>query len=185
MSDVVDLIMKDHREFERMLAQMESDPTSRATVLPVFATLLTAHSRAEENEVYPAASAADGADDVAHSQEEHVEADRLVERLQACDPDSAEFAELLAEVAEAVTHHLEEEEETVLPHLRERLDDDRLQELGEAFLTSREEHLGAGPGDITRAEVQQQARNMELEGTSGMTKDELQRKLLAEAESEE
>ncbi|WP_238694247.1 hemerythrin domain-containing protein [Nocardioides daphniae] len=96
--------MKDHREFERMLAQMESDPTSRATVLPVFATLLTAHSRAEENEVYPAASAADGADDVAHSQEEHVEADRLVERLQACDPDSAEFAELLAEVAEAVTH---------------------------------------------------------------------------------
>lgn len=183
MPDVVDLIMQDHREFERLFAQLENEPDKRPTVLPVLATLLTAHSRAEESDVYPAAAGAGGSDDVAHSQEEHVEADQILERLLACDPTGDEFADVLKELVDAVTHHLEEEEETVLPHMRESMSAEQLDSLGEAFLAARAEHLGESPESVTKAELQQQASNMDLSGTSGLSKDELQETLREEAGS--
>src|SRR3546814_7623463 len=76
--DGIDLIMRDHREMERMFEQLKSDPDSRPALGPVLTTLLPAHSRAEESEVYPAArEEAGGAEDVEHSQEEHLLADKL------------------------------------------------------------------------------------------------------------
>ena len=174
MTDVVDLIMQDHREFERMLDELRTSPEQRPTVLPVFTTLLTAHSRAEESDVYPAAAAAGAADDVEHSQEEHVEADELLAELATTDPDAPGFEEILAKVDESVRHHLEEEEETVLPKMRELIDADRLAELADAFAAARAEHLGAQPTDITKAELEQQASNVDLPQGRGMTKDELQ-----------
>lgn len=182
--DVVDLIMQDHREVEQMFQKLQTDPASRAGLVPVLTTLLAAHSRAEESEVYPAAAEAGGADDVEHSQEEHVEADELLAQLAETDPESPQFEEVLGKVVEAVSHHIEEEETTVLPHLRERLAEDRRAELGEAFLASRAEHLGDQPEDITKAELEQQAANLDLPGASGMSKDELQQALREKASGE-
>src|SRR3954447_4558111 len=139
MTDVVDLIVQDHRELQRLFAELRSEPAKRPTLAPVMSTLLFAHSRAEESEVYPRARAAGGQDDVEHSQEEHLAADRLAERLTSLDPESDEFAQVLEELVEAVTHHLEEEEESVLPHMRERLTADELDDLGERFLAARAE----------------------------------------------
>jgi len=177
MTDVVDLIIQDHRELQRMFEELRSDPSKRRALAPMMSTLLFAHSRAEESEVYPGARAAGNADDVEHSQEEHLAADQLAERLSALDPESGEFAEVLDQLIEAVTHHLEEEEETVLPHLRERLSADELDNLAERFLAARAEHLGDQPGDMTKAQLEQQARNIELEGASVMDKDELKSEL--------
>lgn len=177
MPDVVDLIMQDHREFERMLDELRSAADQRPTVLPVFTTLLIAHSRAEEAEVYPAAAEAGAADDVEHSQEEHVEADELLAQLAGIDPASAGFEETLAKVDESVRHHLEEEEKTVLPKMRELLPADRLAELAEAFATARAEHLGEQPEDITKAQLEQQAANAEVPVERGMSKEELQEAL--------
>ncbi|WP_238473665.1 hemerythrin domain-containing protein [Nocardioides cavernaquae] len=98
MTDVVDLILQDHREFERMLDDLTDAPEKRPDVLPVFITLITAHSRAEEAEVYPPAAEAGAAHDVEHSQEEHIEADELLAKLAAADPASANFDEILADV---------------------------------------------------------------------------------------
>ena len=53
MPDVVDLIMQDHREVERIFEELKSSPEKRKGLTPVLVTLLTAHSRAEESEVYP------------------------------------------------------------------------------------------------------------------------------------
>ena len=48
-------------------------------MLPVVTALLVAHSRAEEAEVYPAARDEAGeADEVEHSQAEHVEAEEIL-----------------------------------------------------------------------------------------------------------
>jgi hemerythrin superfamily protein len=162
--DVVDLIMQDHREVERIFEVLRTDPAQRAAMTPVLTTLLTAHSRAEEAEVYPAArDEASAADKVAHSQEEHVQADELLEQLAQVDPESSEYVDILDQLVEAVTHHVEEEETSVLPALREGLPSDRLAELGDSFLASRAEHLGEQPGEITREQLQQQAANAEVE----------------------
>jgi hemerythrin superfamily protein len=173
-NSAVDLILQDHREFERLFEVLRSQPEKRETSLPVLTTLLTAHSRAEEAEVYPAARDEAGAQhDVAHSQEEHIEADQLLEKLATTDPQSPDFEAALAAVVKSVGHHIEEEEETVLADLTLRLSEQRLIELGDAFLSARAEHLGQQPGEMTKAELVQQAANADLDGSSAMNKDEL------------
>ena len=183
-ADVVDLIMQDHREVERLFEELKENPDKRPNLLPVLTTLLTAHSRAEEAEVYPvAASEAGEKEEVSHSQQEHVEADQLLAKLAKTDPDSADFDKALQNLVDAVTHHVEEEETKVLPGMRSNLSDQRRAELGEAFVASRKQHLGEQPGDMTREQLAQQAANADISGTSGLSKDELQKKLQSEAES--
>lgn len=182
MGNVVDLIMNDHRELERLFDQLQNQPESRANTLPVMISLLTAHSRAEESEVYPAATEAGIGEDVEHSQKEHLEADQLAADLAATPVDGADFEEKLAKLVDAVKHHVEEEETTVLPGMRNGLSAERLDALGEAFLGSREEHLGEMPEDITKDELEQQAANANLSGASGKSKDELAEDLKAAAE---
>lgn len=182
MSDVVDLIMQDHRELERLFQQLEDQPETRAATVPVMITLLTAHSRAEEAEAYPAAAAAGGAAEVEHSQKEHLEADQLAADLASTDPQSEDFRTALRTLVDAVRHHVEDEEQTVLPGLRRRLDAQRLDELGAAFLASRSRHLGSEPDDITKDELRQQARNAGVQVPSAATKDEVKDTLSANAE---
>lgn len=176
--DVVDLIMRDHREVERLFEQMKAEPDQRPMLVPVVSALLIAHSRAEEAEVYPVARDESGqADEVAHSQEEHAEAEALLERLASLDHNAAAFDDALEELIEAVTHHVEEEESSVLPGMRDNLPSERLAELGEAFISARAEHMGEMPGEATREELALQAENAGISGSSSMSKDELQRAL--------
>ncbi len=180
--NVVDLILNDHRELERIFDQLMTQPDTRPTLVPVMITLLTAHSRAEEAEVYQAAADAGGSEDVEHSQKEHLEADQLAAAVADTDFASPDFATKLQKLIDAVKHHVGEEEESVLPGMRENLPAERLDELGRAFLRSRAEHLGDLPDDITKAELEQQAANADVPGASGMTKDELKSTLEQEAE---
>jgi hemerythrin-like domain-containing protein len=176
--DVVDLIMQDHREVERLFDELKENPEKRANLLPVLTTLLTAHSRAEEAEVYPVAAAEAGEkEEVSHSQQEHIEADQLLAKLAETDPASAAFDKALQNLIDAVSHHVEEEETKVLPGMRANLSDERRTELGDAFAASRKEHLGEQPGEMTKDQLAQQAANADLSGTSGLTKEQLQKKV--------
>jgi hemerythrin-like domain-containing protein len=186
MPDVVDMIMDDHREVERLFDRLKNEPDSRALVLPAVTALLVAHSRAEESEVYPAArDEADEADEVEHSQAEHVEAEGILEELAGMEPGDTGFEAKLQELIDAVKHHVDEEESSVLPGLRQRLTTDRLAELGEAFARQRAEHLGDEPGEATRDELLVQAQNAGISGASTMSKAQLKRALEAKAEEEE
>ncbi|HUS22103.1 MAG TPA: hemerythrin domain-containing protein [Aeromicrobium sp.] len=182
MPNVVDLILTDHRELKRLFDQLQNQPDARATTLPVMVSLLTAHSRAEEAEVYPAANDAGVDKDVEHSQKEHLECDQLAADLAATAVDAPDFEDKLSKLVDAVTHHMEEEETTVLPEMRSLLSAERLDELGEAFLASREAHLGKMPEDITKDELEQQAANANLSGASAKSKEELTQDLKAAAE---
>jgi hemerythrin superfamily protein len=182
--DVVDLIMQDHREVERLFDELKSHPEKRPLLVPVLSALLTAHSRAEEAEVYPAARDEAGeTDEVAHSQEEHVQAEELMAKVAATDPTSPQFEQALDKLIEAVNHHVEEEESEVLPGIRKRLDERRRAELGKAFADSRAEHLGERPGEATKEELLTIARNAGLSGASDMSKAELRKALHEHASS--
>ncbi len=181
-TNVVDLIMSDHRQLESLFVQLQTEPEKRPLLTPVMVALLTAHSRAEEAEVYPAAAEAGIDEDVEHSQKEHLEADQLAAAVAAADPGGVAFDGKLAELIHAVTHHIQEEESTVLAAMRSNLDTGRLDELGQAFLASRSEHLGEMPDDITKAELEQQAANANVSGASSLSKQALADKLKATAE---
>jgi hemerythrin superfamily protein len=180
---VVELIMADHREVEQLFERMKADPSQRPMLVPVVTALLVAHSRAEEAEVYPVAGEEAGiADDVEHSQEEHAEAEALLEKLKGLDHESEEFHSTLGELIDAVTHHVEEEESSVLPGMSRSLSDERLQQLGEAFIAARAQHMGDQPGEASKEELLTQAENADLSGRSDMSKDELKTALREQAD---
>ncbi|HET7325956.1 MAG TPA: hemerythrin domain-containing protein [Nocardioidaceae bacterium] len=143
--DVVTLIEHDHREIERLFDELGTDRDDRPQLLEKIAALFVAHSRAEEAEVYPVAREETGEQEVEHSAEEHAEAERMLQHLRSLDPAGAEFDEHLATLVDAVTHHVNEEEATVLPGLAARVSRDRLVELGSAFESRKLHELQQNP----------------------------------------
>jgi hemerythrin-like domain-containing protein len=150
--DVVELILADHAEFERLLRQLRSDDADREAALGDLADLLVAHAEAEESEVYPTLRSevpADEEGEVAHGREEHAEGhEELLALLEIDDVDSEEFSEQLEEVSEVIMHHLDEEEREVLNLAREHVTSDVRDALGRAFIRARADQLATAPGDI-------------------------------------
>ncbi|WP_190394278.1 hemerythrin domain-containing protein [Nocardiopsis quinghaiensis] len=176
--DAITLITQDHRRMEELFDRLQSEPDQRPRLLDEIEAMLTAHSRAEEDEVYPATAEASGERaQVQHSTEEHHEAEELLRRLKDCDPNSGEFDERCREFVDAVKHHVDEEESEVLPALRDAVSEKRVQELGRAFSERREQEMrrfGVGPGQIPKQrELYEEAERLDIRDRSKMDKDEL------------
>jgi hemerythrin superfamily protein len=178
--DVVALIVQDHRDMQQIFNRLRSGQGDRRLLFQQMAALLTAHSRAEEAEVYPAIAEAGESDVVVHAREEHAEADELLTGLREMDADSAEFEQNLNKLIDAVLHHMQEEESSALPALRDGADSRRLAALADAFVTRRGEELLGGPSsrqvggsELTRAKLYEKAREQDIAGRSQMSKDEL------------
>ncbi len=79
-TDVVELLLEDHRRMEELFRTMRNVEADRAAALEGFADLLIAHASAEEDEVYPALRRYKDVEgeDVDHSVHEHHEAFRRV-----------------------------------------------------------------------------------------------------------
>jgi DNA phosphorothioation-dependent restriction protein DptG len=149
--DVVELILRDHRRMEDLFREMRSVEADRSGALREFADLLIAHALAEEAKVYPALKRYKNIDDeeVEHGEHEHDEGNKaLLELLQVEEVGSDEWDEKLEELVEAVTHHADEEERTILNGARENVAMERREELGQAFWQERERQLKAGCGSV-------------------------------------
>lgn len=136
-SDAVTLIMNDHRLMEQLFERLRAGSGDRQLLLDEIAARLTAHSHAEELRVYPSLPA----EQAHHGADEHHEAERMLHDLQRMGPEDEAFADKLDDFIAAVAHHVEEEETSMLPALRESVDDARLAELGAAFEQVRLEEL--------------------------------------------
>ncbi|WP_369193995.1 hemerythrin domain-containing protein [Streptomyces djakartensis] len=150
-NDVVELILQDHRRMEELFRQMRSVEADREGALHEFSDLLIAHALAEESKVYPALKRYKNIDDdeVEHGEHEHEEGNEaLLALLQVDEVGSDEWDEKLEELVEAVTHHADEEERTILNGARENVAMERREELGVAFLQERERQLQSGCGSV-------------------------------------
>lgn len=136
---------------EDLFHLMRSVEADRAGALREFSDLLVAHALAEEERVYPALKRYKKIDDdeVEHGEEEHEEGNKaLLELLEVDEVGSQEWDEKLEELVQAVTHHADEEERTILNGARENVAMERREELGKAFMEERERHLKADCGAV-------------------------------------
>ncbi|MEU0914757.1 hemerythrin domain-containing protein [Streptomyces althioticus] len=150
-SDVVELILQDHRRMEELFRRMRSVEDDRGAALREFSDLLIAHALAEESKVYPALKRYKNIEDdeVEHGEEEHDEGNEaLLALLEVEEIGGDEWDEKLEELVEAVTHHADEEERTILNGARENVAMDRREELGKAFWEERERQLKSGCGSV-------------------------------------
>ncbi|MFC6092750.1 hemerythrin domain-containing protein [Saccharothrix lopnurensis] len=151
-TDVVELILEDHRRFEELFRQLRDRNSDRTALLGELAALLVAHAEAEESEVYPALKRYKEVDndEVDHGAEEHAEGHQaLLALMEVTDTESEDWESKLEELVEALNHHVDEEERTILNDAREQVEDARRAELGKLFLEIRQDHLDDDCGDIS------------------------------------
>jgi hemerythrin superfamily protein len=184
--DAVSAITRDHRAMERLFEQCKKNTDQRSALVAEIKSRLTAHSKAEEERVYPEIVKAEPGEkqEVHHGVHEHREAEEKLAKVEAADPQSNEFDRALDEFVAAVQHHVQEEESEILPALAEAVARKRLEELGEAFEERRTQLLTAGGveesavnDDLTRDELYELAKQADIPGRSSMTKEELVRAL--------
>ena len=191
MPDIVAVILAQHREVESLLEEAEQEGTDTAALLRQVSALLLPHSEAEESFVYPriAELSAEEEDEVYDGTAEHHHVEQLLRELLMEEPEAPGYDGKLAAVIGELRHHVEEEEEDLLPVLTAKASAAEREEMGARFLEATgmdEEDLdlsavsvaasgsAGGSGDEpTREELYEQAQKQDVPGRSGMTKDEL------------
>ena len=124
---VTDLIAQDHRNFERLFAELEEAPPPAREILERLVQELDVHAQAEEAVFYPAVRQASRRIDDAEAGHEHMRA--LIAATTAAVPGSRDFADAVLQLKEAVLNHAMEEESGVFMDAA-RLGLDRLETLG-------------------------------------------------------
>jgi hemerythrin superfamily protein len=132
MADVVKLIEADHREVEQLFTKFESthDPNVARTICDE----LTKHTFGEEKAVYPvvAEKVPGGGSLSSEAEKEHGEARQLIGRIRNTSNEN-HLADLMSELKQAIEHHVNEEENEMLPKAREAIDSNELEQMGAAF----------------------------------------------------
>ena len=185
MADVVELIKIQHRRIDELLEQAEkAEPERTAALLRQVAELLLPHSQAEESFVYPAIKDYDRGkeDEVKDGIAEHHHIEGLLRELLDGEPGSPGYDGKLAAMIGELRHHVEEEEQDLLPVLSEQASDEEREELGARFAEETGQELvepasgsssGAGSDGPPRDEPYTKAKEQDVHGRSTMTKDEL------------
>ena len=149
--DVVELIIDDHRLFERLMHQVRDETQDRAGLRSMLSNILVAHAEAEEKYVYPGLVKSDAieGEDAEHSEHEHHEINEaLLGLLEVEDTASEDFGDAVEELTKALTHHLYEEEREILNRARTDVDTATKAELGEKFAAERSRLLDADCGSV-------------------------------------
>ncbi|QRP49672.1 hemerythrin domain-containing protein [Amycolatopsis sp. FDAARGOS 1241] len=142
-TDLISVIVDDHRAVEGVFTELESgtgDAQRRKDLVDHVIAELVRHSVAEEQHMYPAARKhLEGGDELAdHEIEEHSEAEKVMKQLERLDPGDDGFESLLANLMTDIRHHIEDEEQDLLPKLRAACPPEELRDLGEKVLAAKE-----------------------------------------------
>ena len=148
--DAVALIKADHREVEKLFHEFE-DAGDRAyktkqQLVSQIIKELEVHATIEEEIYYPAVDAKakkDGKELIAEAIEEHHVVKVLLGELATMSAEDDAFDAKVTVLIENVRHHVEEEEEELLPQSEEILGEQELTRLGEE-MAARKQQLGAG-----------------------------------------
>jgi predicted DNA-binding protein len=124
-----DLLSRQHKQVRALLRKLTSGRSEVGPVLDEVSDALAAHMAIEQELFYPAVREVDD-EMVLESFEEHALAEIALKRLRATEPGSEAFRPRATALQELIEHHVEEEEETLLPEVEKKLDEEQLVELG-------------------------------------------------------
>ncbi|BBH68846.1 hypothetical protein ACTI_55310 [Actinoplanes sp. OR16] len=171
MPDIVEVIKEQHRQVDELLEEATHDGVDKAEILHAVHRMLLPHSEAEEDFVYPRIRqlAAEAGEEVVDGAVEHHQVEEMMQNLLRSDPDKPGWDGTLAAIIGELHHHIQEEEEELLPIL-ETLPGEEREELGRRFV---EATSGKLPDHHTKSELYDLAREQDIPGRSHMSKEEL------------
>jgi len=166
MADLLTKLEAEHRQVSSWLDKLEvsEDLGERLDLLAKVETALQRHMAVEERDVYPLLAELD--DEMAEeANNEHEGARELLIKVHEMAPDVPGFGGAVAALKGAITHHVEDEESQAFPKLRK--------EKASAIAALPVTGGGASAGGMTRDELYQRAKELDIDGRSQMSKAEL------------
>lgn len=145
--DAVKLLKDDHEKVKNLFRQFERARSAdkKKQLADEIMMELEVHSTIEEEIFYPAVREKGGSDQqevVAESIEEHHVVDMLMKEIKELDPSDERFEAKMTVLIENVEHHIEEEEQEMLPDAKKKLGKD-VDRLGDQ-MEERKQQLMAG-----------------------------------------
>lgn len=140
--DITALMIKDHKPLKRLIKIMKEPETPIAKLrnaFEEFAPLLEAHAKPEEAALYERMKKEEEADiriEAFEGSSEHALADELANKIRAIRNEDDWKANVKV-LAELVEHHIEEEEEEMIPDLKKDYELEVRIQIGEDYLARR------------------------------------------------
>jgi hemerythrin-like domain-containing protein len=140
-TDVIDILITDHREMIALLGQIEhtSDASQRRDLAETLIAEVMRHAVAEEMYVYPAIQEhmPDGAKEVEHDKQEHQEIVQVMKQMEDVDASDPSFMELVRQLEAHLRHHVDDEESKQFPQLRAHIPAEKLIDMGQKVETAK------------------------------------------------
>ena len=146
--NALELLQKDHEDARQLfnLFKSTSDENEHRNLFDKIKSALDIHSHIEEIIFYPAVE--DQEDEelctlVDEAFEEHEEVDMLLEEIDRLNREGAELRPKMMELIDRVEHHAIEEETAMFPKVRQFMNEEELERLGEQLHSEKQAYSGA------------------------------------------
>jgi len=132
--DIVDLLREDHARLEGLLTEVDQARAAdeREPAGSHLVAVLGRHLEAERAVLYPVVQEL-LPDTVAESRRDHAELEHLLSRLDYMEPIFGGFEHTVRLLRQAVTKHVQEAEESILPRVLQDVPEARRRQLGAQF----------------------------------------------------
>ena len=141
--DIIDLILADHKPLKKLIKIMkdtdEYNLSQRKAAFDEFAPLLTRHAKPEEQTwyAYMKEDLEEMREDGFEGDVEHGLVDQLIEEVMRTKGDDDLWSARAKVLAEMVEHHIEEEEEEMLPEFKKDSEKQVRLQLGAEYLAAK------------------------------------------------
>lgn len=140
--DIIKLILDDHKPVKKLIKTLKNNKLSvdeRQNAFAEFTPLFVIHAKSEEQTLYVfMKEGSDLREEGFEGSVEHNLATQLIQEIQRSDDDNV-WAARVKVLAELVEHHIEEEEEEMLPAFRKHSDLEERIQLGQSYLSLKAE----------------------------------------------
>lgn len=137
LMDAIELLKHDHRMVEQLFRdyQAAASAQQRRGVVEIMIRELSKHAALEELMVYPLAKQVlpEGKQEIEEHLAQHLGVKKILAELDKLGPGDERTDELMAQLQREIAHHVAEEEQELMPQLRDAIDQQALDELGEAL----------------------------------------------------
>jgi hemerythrin superfamily protein len=135
--DAIELLCHDHRMVEQLFRDYQAvgSDNQRRGVVEIIVRELSKHAALEELMFYPLAKKVlpDGKKEIDEHLAEHLDVKKTLAELDKLSAGDERTGELMAELQREIEHHVQEEENELMPKVREAVDQEALDELGQAL----------------------------------------------------
>ena len=140
MNDPMRILKADHREAEKLFDKLadSEEGSERQQLVDELTLKLTAHMEIEESIVYPSVREAVGQEDEEEAEVEHGLAREGLDKLNSL-VDVPGFGAAVEMLRGGIMHHVNEEENELLPELKDAISREEWAAMGDALAAAKQE----------------------------------------------